>query len=375
MGQATHVTLAPGDPAPWFNQNSSIRPDLGLQGLASRYVVLCFYGSASDDRGRTAIETALANPGLFDGTRISFFGVSTDPQDESKRNLRGRLGVRFVWDWDLSVSRLYGAVPKDSRRGQGLITMRRFWIVLDPTLRVLELVPFEADGSDISQVLAYLERLPPPDCFAGIELQAPILYLPNVFEADLCRQLIELHERNAGEDSAYVREVDGMTVRVMDRSFKRRKDYNVEDPELMARINARIVRRICSEIIKVHHVKPTNIERYTIGCYSSEDGGGHFLPHRDNISKATAHRQFAISINLNADFEGGLLRFPEYGPKGFKPPIGGAVVFSCSLLHEATKVTKGRRYAFLPFVFDDESQRLRQTNNRFLDLAAPPLSS
>lgn len=374
MGQAAYVALAPGDPAPWFNQNSSISPDLGLQGLASRYVVLCFHGSASDDRGRAAIESALANPGLFDGKRISFFGVSTDPHDESKRKLRGRLGVRFLWDWDLSVSRLYGAVPKDAQRGQGRIAMRRFWIVLDPTLRVLELVPFAADGSDISRVLAYLENLPPPDRFAGIELQAPILYLPNVFEADLCRHLIELHDRSAGEDSPYVREVDGMTVRVMDRSFKRRKDYNIEDPELMAQINARIVRRICPEIIKVHHVTATHIERYTIGCYSSEDGGGHFLPHRDNTSKATAHRQFAISINLNADFEGGLLRFPEYGPKGFKPPVGGAVVFSCSLLHEATRVTKGRRYAFLPFVFDEESRRLRQANERFLDLEAQPLS-
>jgi hypothetical protein len=27
-------------------------------------------------------------------------------------------------------------------------------------------------------------------------------------------------------------------------------------------------------------------------------------------------------------------------------------VFSCSLLHEATRVTAGRRYAFLPFFYD-----------------------
>ena len=30
------------------------------------------------------------------------------------------------------------------------------------------------------------------------------------------------------------------------------------------------------------------------------------------------------------------------------------MVFACGLMHEALKVTKGRRYAFLPF-FDDEA--------------------
>ncbi len=30
------------------------------------------------------------------------------------------------------------------------------------------------------------------------------------------------------------------------------------------------------------------------------------------------------------------------------------MVFSCALLHEATRVTAGRRYAFLPFLYDEE---------------------
>src|SRR3546814_20819717 len=75
----------------------------------------------------------------------------------------------------------------------------------------------------------------------------------------------------------------------------------------------------------------------------------YFRPHRDNTTKGTAHRRFAVTLNLNADeFEGGELRFPEFGPHLYKPPTGGAVVFSCSLLHEAMPVTKGRRYVFLP---------------------------
>ena len=44
----------------------------------------------------------------------------------------------------------------------------------------------------------------------------------------------------------------------------------------------------------------------------------------------------------------------------------GAVVFSCSLLHEATAVTKGTRYATLPFLYDDASAAVRVQNLHLL---------
>jgi predicted 2-oxoglutarate/Fe(II)-dependent dioxygenase YbiX len=58
---------------------------------------------------------------------------------------------------------------------------------------------------------------------------------------------------------------------------------------------------------------------------------------------------------------------PECGPRSFKAPTGGAVVFSCSLLHAVSKVTRGRRYAFLPFLYEDEAARLREAKARFLE--------
>ena len=69
-----------------------------------------------------------------------------------------------------------------------------------------------------------------------------------------------------------------------------------------------------------------------------------------------------ITTHLNADFDGGEVSFPEYGPRGFKPGPGGAVVFSCSLLHAVSKVTRGARYAFLPFLYDDDAAELRAAN-------------
>jgi predicted 2-oxoglutarate/Fe(II)-dependent dioxygenase YbiX len=108
------------------------------------------------------------------------------------------------------------------------------------------------------------------------------------------------------------------------------------------------------------------MERYIVACYDAEQGG-HFRPHRDNTTKGTAHRRFAVTINLNAgDYGGGDLRFPEYGPATYRAPTGGAVVFSCSLLHEATPVTSGTRYAFLPFLYDEAAAELREANNAHL---------
>ncbi len=103
-----------------------------------------------------------------------------------------------------------------------------------------------------------------------------------------------------------------------------------------------------------------------IGCYDETDQG-FFGEHRDNVSKATGHRAFAVSINLNIDeYEGGELRFHEYGLDLYKPDTGAAVVFSCSLLHEATPVTRGRRYVILPFLYDDHAAVLRDEGEKYL---------
>ena len=42
------------------------------------------------------------------------------------------------------------------------------------------------------------------------------------------------------------------------------------------------------------------------------------------------------------------------------------MVFSCSLLHAVSTVTRGRRYAFLPFLYDDAAAKIREANNKFL---------
>jgi predicted 2-oxoglutarate/Fe(II)-dependent dioxygenase YbiX len=332
--------------------------------------VLCFFGSAADPGAQAALREVQAHRAMLDDVRACFFGVSLDPADAASGRVAESLpGIRFFWDFDRAVSRLYGAVAADTEgeAGATAFPMRRFWLVLDPTLRVLALIPFAPDGSDGKTVFELLRRLPPPGRAAGVEgdLPVPVLWLPNVFEPELCRILIAAYEGHGGEESGFMRDVDGQTKLIHDPWHKRRRDFIIEDDNLMKTIQNRVLRRIRPEIRKVHHFDATRMERYLVACYRDEDGG-HFRPHRDNTTKGTAHRRFAVSINLNHDFEGGDLSFPEYGPREFRPPVGGAVVFSCSLMHAVSPVTKGRRFAFLPFLYDEAAAKIRAANHRFL---------
>jgi predicted 2-oxoglutarate/Fe(II)-dependent dioxygenase YbiX len=120
-------------------------------------------------------------------------------------------------------------------------------------------------------------------------------------------------------------------------------------------------------IHRVFQFQVTRVERLLVACYEAESGG-HFRAHRDNTGKGVAYRRFAVTINLNAEeYEGGDLCFPEFGSRTYRAPTGGAIVFSCALLHQAMPVTAGRRFAFLPFLYDDAAARLREQNAQFLE--------
>jgi predicted 2-oxoglutarate/Fe(II)-dependent dioxygenase YbiX/peroxiredoxin len=361
----TYAALTPGDPAPWFFQRSFANPRYAFDTAAGRYVVLCLFGSAGDAHAKAAIAAVRSRKDIFNDEVASFFGVSQDPADEREKRVADRYpGYRYFWDFDGVIGRLYGALPREADSQQS--PARRLWVVLDPSLRVIRVLPFAADQSDIADLLACIDALPPVGQHMGVELQAPVLVLSNVFEPEFCRKLIDLYEAHGGEETGFMREVNGQTVSIQDHSHKRRRDYSIVDQELKKETQARFIRRVVPMVQRAYQFKVTRMERYIVSCYAAEDQA-HFQAHRDNTTKGTAHRRFAVSVNLNSDFHGGEVSFPEFGPRRFKPPVGGAVVFSCSLLHAVSQVTSGRRFAFLPFLYDDDAAKLREANIQFLE--------
>ncbi len=356
------VNLRAGDPAPWFMQRSSNAESFKFDTVGGRNVLMCFFISSSHPRVKLVADFLARNRDRFDDEHLAFFGISNDPNDE-QRLVQQPPGIRYFWDFDGRVAKAYGALPVEVAAGKG--TARPLWVLLDPTLRTIAVIPFAEDGGEIGDVERLIASLPPPGAHAGFPVQAPVLVLPRVFEPEFCRKLIDLYEEEGGTESGFVREVGGKTVIVNDHVHKRRSDYIIEDDALIRETQARFNRRVVPEIQKAHQFRVTRMERYIVACYDSQTGG-HFRAHRDNTTKGTAHRRFAVSVNLNAEFEGGEVSFPEYGPKGFKAPVGGAVVFSCSLLHAVSAVTAGKRYAFLPFLYDDAAAKIREANNAHL---------
>ena len=139
-----------------------------------------------------------------------------------------------------------------------------------------------------------------------------------------------------------------------DADVKRRRDVALDDVRLYGPLRDCLVRRVMPAILQAFQSRIVRIEAPRIGCYDAATGGW-FRCHRDNTTAYTAHRQFALSLNLNAgdEYDGGELRFREFGRQLYRPAAGGGLVFSCSLLHEVMPVTRGRRFGVFTFLHDE----------------------
>lgn len=344
------MALMFGDPAPSFATPGVSNPRYVFDTAAGRYLLLAIVpaGPAVEAAVRTLEAARMA----FNDIHASAFVLiaGDDPQREMREDaLPGR---RFLFDPDGAVAALYGAAGTER------------WLLIDPALHVMAAV----GADEAAALVARVGALPPPSRHGGPEGHAPVLIAPRIFEPPFCDRLIALYRETGGQPSGFMREVGGVTTLMMNDQHKRRSDVIVEDDTLQKQVVARLTRRLLPQIEKAFNFRPTRIERYLVARYDAETGG-FFRPHRDNTTKGTAHRRFAVSINLNADYDGGDLRFPEFGDRTYRPPPGGACVFSCSILHEATPVTRGERFAFLPFLYDEAAAAIRGENLKFLDPA------
>jgi peroxiredoxin len=344
--------------APRFVCPTVTNPRFQSAAFGGRYVILAFLPEATSISA--ALSAMAAHRALFDDVNFSAFGVLRDESTIAKA--RDQHGLRWFLDRDGAVSRLFDALSTDGES-------RPRWVLIDPNECVQAWAPIE----EAERFFELVNSLPAPQDHAGVPLTAPVLITPRILDPDLCRRLIAYYDQDGGQPSGVMREINGRTMPILD-DYKRRRDAPITDPDLITETHLALGRRLLPQIRKVFQFAVTRLERNIVACYDAADGG-YFRGHRDDTTKGTAHRRFACSINLNAEeFEGGDLRFPEFGPQTYRPPTGGAVVFSCSLLHEATSVTRGRRYAYLPFFYDDAAAAIRTANAGLLgaeDASAP----
>jgi len=340
-----------GEPAPFFTAATDGNDRYSLEVAAGRWIVLLFFGTLSAEASRLALELALAKRAAFDDWGAAFYGVSVDRADKAQRGLaNAEPGVRFFWDFDCAVSRLYGVANTDY--------LRPAVFLIDPCFRIAMAEPIERAAEVLERLEQELRDAP---ALADSPF-APVLTLPRILEPEVCAAMLDYYRRGEPTASGFAIDVDGRTVQHVNPMLKRRSDVTIEDEDLIAAVRTRLETRLFPMVKRAFNWRAQYIERYLICRYGEQDQG-FFFPHRDDMTAGTAHRKFAVSLNLNAeDYEGGDLRFPEFGPRTYRPPTGGATVFCCSLLHEATPVTRGERFVFVPFLYDDEGAKLRRAN-------------
>jgi predicted 2-oxoglutarate/Fe(II)-dependent dioxygenase YbiX/peroxiredoxin len=343
------ITL--GDPVPWFSAPLIGEGAFSLQVAAGRWVVLSFLGLPDDPKAKEELAKLLHDARLFHEDRIVFYGVFTaPPSDPSYYIALNTFAISFIADYDGAISRAFGADGKPRT------------VVLDPMLRAVADVAWDNREGHARIIRDVLAGLPSVDDSAGVPLTAPVLTVPRVLSFELCDFLVGFYDKLGGNESGFLFDKDGQTSTVIDHRLKRRNDLPVLHPQVRDLIRGQIVRRLLPAIDRFFQFEATRMDRYIVACYDSATSG-HFYRHRDNVNAGAQHRRFAVTINLNGDYDGGDLIFPEFGTRTYRAPHGGAVVFSCGALHQVTPMTRGRRYAFLSFLYGEADARLRELNN------------
>ena len=245
-----------------------------------------------------------------------------------------------------------GKIRQQLRQMTGHSGTQPFCMLLDRQQRIVDIAAVEESvGSNpCAWALARWRREPALEEGRRLAQFAPVLIVPNVLTPDDCRTLIARWEVMGHQEGTVHSIVKGAEVSRIHKTMKSRRDHEISDMALQRALGGVIGRRLAPELERAFNFSRFRFDRFLITCYEAERED-HFRRHRDNQSPSTADRRFALTLNLNTDdYEGGELIFPEYGAHLYSPPAGGAILFSCSLLHEALPVRRGRRFTLLSFL-------------------------
>ena len=353
--------LAVGEPVsdlPWYtapNRRFSLYDDAH----SGRVTVVYTRASANAMGAEADLRAFEALHDRFLATDTQVLAVTADPPEETVRTTQ-RLQLHFplLSDPGFLIGRAAGLAASEPRAGEPTVDLGAVTVILDPSLRVEEIIP-QGKGDQAEAALAFCTKRAAKLQTGPMPLHAPVLVVPNLIDRDHCDRLIEFWKKGERYEGGVANRGLGGNVPV--NEVKVREDTVLADlgPEAQE-LFAIFRRRLFPEIRKAFSFRVTRAETLRIGCYDAARGG-RFIAHRDDTTPFTAHRRFAMSMNLNAgDYEGGELCFPEFGPGYYDPPAGSAVIFSCSLLHRANQVTQGRRFAIFGFFYSEAEEALRQ---------------
>jgi len=339
---APKASLAPGDRVPNFvlaDQDGAFRAFYDrARGNPLALLIVADGAAASEIDALAASAPAL-------GSAIDLMVIA--PEDSARLKA---LASKSAWSRPLLADTKRSIINGLSKAAV-LSPTPALWLLLDANQRLLD----ARTGAGLAAwALQRLAELTPPAPAHILGQVAPVLLIPNVLNRSACAALIERWHRLGHDEGSVNSIVDGEEVRRVYHDMKKRRDHAIQDEALLKTLVGVIGRRIAPELDKAFGFNRFRFDRFIVTCYDAERGD-YFRRHRDNSSPSTADRRFALTLNLNSEeHEGGELLFPEYGGHRYRPGTGAAILFSCSLLHEALPVTRGQRFTLLSFLRNPE---------------------
>jgi peroxiredoxin len=348
---ATPTKLEPGDifPRVGFRSEAGEPFDLGLDDVAGTPLVLLLCPSKAL---ANATEKLIALGTVHDeliGLGARVFAITPATAEENVETKR-QLGLPFEFLSDPKGS-LVQAVPGSANGSstEGSVTA----LVVRSNAHVMRNFENLTDPNPVVQAIYEETRRRRS---TTITMHPPVLIVPDVLSRKDCQRLITIFTMEGNIWVELGKQADvkfDFKMRNPDYGRQDRVDHVIMNQETRNFLTARLRDRLLPEINKAFQSRVVPIEAFRIGSYQGKrEGWPH--GHRDNSLPEVAHRRFAVSINLNSeDYEGGGLRFPEYGEQSYRPETGAAIVFSCSMLHEALEVEEGCRNVLMTFLGDE----------------------
>ncbi len=361
------TVIARGEPLPapaWFGIDGREFPILADRFSGRRLVLLVLGAKMGRAAEAELVRFSALAPAFAEAGALALALSPQSPSDNAKLTGKLDLAIPVLSDPSFSIGAALGLSHTRPNRGarRAVEPLPFATVVVNENRRIERILGPESGPSHARAALgACARRTAPAGAITG--RLAPVLVVPDLLDESHCARLVA-HWQDGEKLRGTVSRARGAGEAVVDVGVKRRGDvYLANDGAEAGALVALFRRRLFPEIAKAFKFRVTRAETLRLGGYDARERG-HFKPHRDDTTPATLHRRFAMSLNLNTgEYRGGELRFPEYGEQAFDVARGGAVIFSCSLLHEALPVSEGRRIGVFGFFHGEADELGRRRRN------------
>jgi peroxiredoxin len=326
--------------------------------VAGAWLALILVRDFESAEARRELAAYAARAECFERLRVKPIVISTTADAAANRAIKARLGLAFPILGDV-VGAAFAACGLRKRCDAASPSPLRS-VILSPLRQVRSVW-------DAGQVNGHAERAETMvrDARMAEELRwapphAPVLAVPQVFSKEECADIISMFESEAPlkVQRAAFGSVEDFKLPVYEYGRTDRVDHVIKSPAHAGFIDARMKERVFPMVKHAFAFDVTRREDLHIARYVGPRNGID-IGHRDN-RLTTQHRRFALSLNLNDDYDGGAVVFREFSNRGYKSPPGTALVFSSSLLHEVEETTRGVRYTLISHFFNEASLKEAQ---------------